>query len=889
MSRSSNDSFASEPLITERRNSLTTTDDDDGDSLFSSSSHSRLKLSQNSIEGDESETDTIVTVPSNSDLKSFFVTSAVNISNSNSSVNLVNTISSLEETIPKSHHDACNQSRQVSELKQNLKKLKDEHDESSNGQSTLNFNSLSMPLRQKMIARIDDFFNQQQQTTTFPANASSDSDELQQLNRRQLVDRLLGFQQKYSDLNQDADGLKRDQQRLEGTISVQQTMHASLLDKMAAIIDEYKEECELQGSSYNITLAIAPSLDDEHAETPQLLLLREHTIHTHQIAFLQHLRRQLDSSKFPIIPVGPVDEADETSAETVQLLRSRIITAENQLETQQKSQNNHIHQLSLQLATQNELLQNLKRKNAQLEEESRTLTEQVVRAKNVAASQDCKVQVLERKLEQSVQQAARIAANLQTERSQWSQKMEQEIETLESRKRQAMATAHKAIEERDQVIRDLRLKGSTSIYICQDTDVSQLPGKYERLKTENEKMEKVVQQLRVEMAAVDEELSYSKQQNERKDKLIKQLESSLKVTCTTGASYPDNDGVPLESKKVQTLIALKDEAELNSMKMEQERHKAVEAAKALKIELKNVEMKLKQSKVANAKLESNMLQFVNGNDFVKSKIDYLQEELNKADQRVAQAEKERAEWELRTEVAKAATRKHGNQHQSEIAELNAQHENSSEMIKQLQQTVADLESAFSKTQKQSQETQSVLTAVQSSLTEREGEISLIKMQLTRQVRDHEIMLASEQKVHHTALNRMQRQHEEEIIRMRKILADQHEFNNKRNKDIAYLQSARHVHMLEDKIKDLENAMEITYQQAKDEIEVLKRQLRKEHIDATEAIERWESKERAWRMQLADVEAEYWRRDSKIKEMEQEVVRLYSKNLELIRELAKWAP
>ncbi|GAB5585420.1 hypothetical protein Unana1_00320 [Umbelopsis nana] len=887
MSRSSNDSFASEPLITERRNSLTTTDDDDGDSLFSSSSHSRSKLSQNSIEGDESETDTIVTVPSNSDLKSFFVTSTVNISNSNSSVNLVNTISSLEETIRKCHHDACSKSRQVSELKQNLKKLKDEHDESSNGQRTLNFNSLSMSLRQKMIARIDGFFNQQQQITTFPANASSDSDELQQLNRRQLVDRLLGFQQKYSDLTQDADGLKRDQQRLEGTISVQQTMHASLLDKMAAIIDEYKEECELQGSSYNITLAIAPSLDDEQAETPQLLLLREHTIHTHQIAFLQHLRRQLDSSKFPIIPVGPVDEADETSAETVHLLRCRIITAENQLETQQKSQNNQIHQLSLQLATQNELLQNLKRKNAQLEEESRTLTEQVVRAKNVAASQDCKVQVLERKLEQSVQQAARIAANLQTERSQWSQKMEQEIEALESRKRQAMATAHKAIEERDQVIRDLRLKGSTSV--CQDTDVSQLPGKYERLKTENEKMEKVVQQLRVEMAAVDEELSYSKQQNERKDKLIKQLESSLKVTCTTGASYPDNDGVPLESKKVQTLIALKDEAELNSMKMEQERHKAVEAAKALKIELKNVEMKLKQSKVANAKLESNMLQFVNGNDLVKSKIDYLQEELNKADQRVAQAEKERVEWELRTEVAKAATRKLGNQHQSEIAELNAQHENSSEMIKQLQQTVADLESALSKTQKQSQETQSVLTAVQSSLTEREGEISLIKMQLTRQVRDHEIMLASEQKVHHTALNRMQRQHEEEIIRMRKILADQHEFNNKRNKDIAYLQSARHVHMLEDKIKDLENAMEITYQQAKDEIEVLERQLRKEHIDATEAIERWESKERAWRMQLAGVEAEYWRRDSKIKEMEQEVVRLYSKNLELIKELAKWVP
>jgi hypothetical protein len=96
-------------------------------------------------------------------------------------------------------------------------------------------------------------------------------------------------------------------------------------------------------------------------------------------------------------------------------------------------------------------------------------------------------------------------------------------------------------------------------------------------------------------------------------------------------------------------------------------------------------------------------------------------------------------------------------------------------------------------------------------------------------------------------------------------------------------------MLEDKVKELEYTMQVTYHQAKDKIESLERRLRKEHTDANEAIERWESKERAWRMQLAGVEAEYWRRDSKIKEMEQEVVCLYSKNLELIKELAKWSP
>jgi hypothetical protein len=274
---------------------------------------------------------------------------------------------------------------------------------------------------------------------------------------------------------------------------------------------------------------------------------------------------------------------------------------------------------------------------------------------------------------------------------------------------------------------------------------------------------------------------------------------------------------------------------------------------------------------------------------VKNKIDYLQDELAKADKRFALAGKEKAEWELRTEVAKSETRKLDNQHQTKVAELKNQNENSTESIKQLQQNVMDLDLALNKAQKQNQETQSVLLAVQSSLAEREGEISLIKIQLSRQIKDHEMIVASTHKVHQTALDRIQRQHEEELDRLRSMLADQHESNSKRNKDIAYLQVARHVHMLEDKIKELEYVMENTYQQSQDKIQALEKRLQKEHADASEAIERWESKERSWRMQLAGVEAEYWRRDSKIKEIEQEVVRLYSKNLELIKELAKWTP
>jgi chromosome segregation ATPase len=861
MARSSNDSFASEPLIIARRNSSTTTDDDDGDSLFSRSSHPRhYKLSQSSLEGDESETDTIVTVPSDSDLKSFFVDSSHPCS-----VNVPRTISTLDDHVQKPKHDPS-------------------------------LETIAMPLRQKMMARIDDFFNQQQQHSTFPKTSSPqpDSDELQQLDRRQLVDRILGFQQKYSDLTKDVEVHKRDQQRVEHTISIQQTMHASFLDKIGSVIDEYKDECELQGSLYNISLATkasSPEADDDDQTDPSThpILLQEHAVHTHQMAFLHHLRRQLDAFQFPTVSIGPTEEQDENGVEDIHLLRSRLITAENQIATQQESQNHQIHHLSLQLATQNELLQNYKRKNSQLEEENRTLTEQVVQAQNVSSTQGYKVQVLERTLEQSVQQAARIAANLQSERSQWSQKMEQEIESLESRKRQAMATAQKAIEERDQVIRELRLRGNSNIYLGQGTDTAELEGKCNGLKSENEVMEKLVQQLRAEMAGADDEISEMKQQHQRKDNQIKQLEESLVSTSNPGTIYPYDDGAQMDIRKVQTLIALKDEAELNSMKMAQERHKAVEAAKALKIELKRAETKLKQSKLNIAKLEGSVLQYVNGNDLVQSKIHYLQEELTKADQRVAKVEKERAEWELRTEVAKSATRKLRNEHQANVSELNAQQESNMEMIKQLRQTVTDLESALNKTQRQNQETQSVLSAVQRSLAEREGEISVIKVQLTRQVRDHEIVMASEQKVYQTALDRMQRQHEEEITRLRSILADQHESNTKRNKDIAYLQTARHVHMLEDKVKELEYTMQVTYHQAKDKIESLERRLRKEHTDANEAIERWESKERAWRMQLAGVEAEYWRRDSKIKEMEQEVVCLYSKNLELIKELAKWSP
>jgi hypothetical protein len=891
MTRSSHDSFASDTLLSERRNSAaTTTDDDDEDSLFSTSSLSRLTLSPHSTcEGDESETDTVVTVPSHSDLKSFFVnTTYVNqppTSFNGVSTNLVHTISNLEEHIRLSQQDAAKQSRQVTELKQHLHKLKFDNDPDVR----LTADSIPLPLRQKMIARIDDFFNLQQQNWAPKSLTSTKdlSDELQHLNRRQLVDRLMSFQQKYSDLTQDVDILKHDQQRLEGTISVQQTMHASLIEKIDSVVEEFQTECDLQGTSYFISLASAhhPSDTSNQVDPSQPpLLLREHTIHTHQIAFLHHLRRQLDTYHFPTESIGPIDQGEDNT----HTLRSKLITAENQLATQQELQNHQIHQLSLQLATQNELIQNLKLKNMQLEEENRMLSEQASQAQNIASHQDHKVQVLERKLEQSVQQAARISANLQTERAQWSSKMEQELEVLENRKRQALATAQKAIDDRDQVIRDLKLKGTTSIYLGQEPDVNQISERCERLKYENEEMEKTIHRLRVEVSTADEELSYVKQQCERKDIQIRKLETSVKSSCQTGSNFQDPDG-SVDGRKVQTLIALKDEADLNSLKMEQERHKAVEAAKALKIELKNVMAKLKQSKMDNAKLESSMLQFVNGNDMVKNKIDYLQDELAQADKRVALAEKEKAEWELRTEVAKSETRKLGNQHQSLVAELSSQNENAVETMNQLQQNVMDLDLALNKAQNQNQETQSVLSAVQSSLAEREGEISLIKIQLSRQIKDHEMIVASKQKVHQTALDRLQRQHEEELDRLRKLLADQHESNSNRNKDIAYLQTARHVHMLEDKIKELEYIMESTYQQAKDKIQILEQRLHKEHTQASEAIERWESKERNWRMQLAGVEAEYWRRDSKIKEMEQEVVRLYSKNLELIKELAKWTP
>jgi chromosome segregation ATPase len=361
----------------------------------------------------------------------------------------------------------------------------------------------------------------------------------------------------------------------------------------------------------------------------------------------------------------------------------------------------------------------------------------------------------------------------------------------------------------------------------------------------------------------------------------------LKVTKSY--DYPHPDGPQIDNQKLKSLIALKDEAELNSIKMEQERHKAIQSAKALKIELKNVEMKLRQCRADNAKLETSMLQFVNGNDLVQSKIECLKEELERADKRVAQAERERAEWELRAAVAKAETRKNANQQESVIAELKAQQDTAADNVQQLQLSLEHLEAEIENAQNQHFETQSVLSAVQSSLTEREGEVALIKVQLSRQIQDHKTIIASEKKVHQTAIDRIQRQHDEEITHIRKLLSDQHASNTKRNQDIAYLQNARHIHMLEDKVKELEYAMTITCQQHEEKIAILERRLTREHSEAAEAIERWEKKERAWQMQAAGVEAEYWRRDSKIKEMEQEVVRLYSKNLELIKELAKWTP
>ncbi|KAJ2961907.1 hypothetical protein NQZ79_g2918 [Umbelopsis isabellina] len=874
------------------RRGSSTTDDDDGDSLFSSCSQP-TKVSQNSYFGDESETDTLVTTPSDTDLKSFFIdkSPSVNPLSTNSSEQLVNTITSLEDHIKKSQLDAASQSRQVTELKQHLQKLKLDHDNKSLP-SKIPSKPLATGLRDRMIAKIDQFFDEQH-STPFTNNKvlQANGAAFQHLNRKQLIEKLLEFQQQRSDVMEEMNVLQNDQQHLEGAISVQQTMHASLLEKVGAIIEDFRNEFDQHSSSYIVSLATSKKSDEEDTKDDteiqsNSVLLREHSIYSHQMAFLHHVGRQLDSHSFPVYKVGS-GETHEVTEENLHVLQCKLTTAENQLAIQHESQNHQIHQLSLQLASQNELLQNLRKKNSQLEEESRSLNEQLLKGRNTTSVQDHKIQVLEKKLEQSVQQAARVSANLQVERSQWSQKLEKEIESVEARKRQAMSTAQKAIEERDRTIRDLRLRGCAANLPGQDLNMDQLSSQSQRLKIENEEMERVVHQLRIEVNAADEELSYTKQQNERKDKQIVQLQHSLKTTITH--DFPHPDGLQIDSPKLKSLIALKDEAELNSIKMEQERHKAIQSAKALKIELKSVEMKLRQSRADNAKLESSMLQFVNGNDLVQNKVECLREELEKADKRVAQAEKERAEWELRAAVAKAETRKNTNQHESLIAELKAQQDSAADNVQQLQQTIKHLETEIEKAQKQHFETQSVLSAVQSSLTEREGEAALIKVQLSRQIQDHETIVASEKKVHQTAIDRIQRQHEEEISRIRKLLTDQHASNTKRNQDIAYLQNARHIHMLEDKVKELDYAMTITCQQYEEKLANMERRLTKVYTEAAEVVEKWEKKEQAWQMQTAGVEAEYWRRDSKIKEMEQEVVRLYSKNLELIKELAKWTP
>lgn len=875
------------------RRGSSTTDDDDGDSLFSSCSQP-TKVSQNSLYGDESETDTLVTTPSDTDLKSFFVdkSPSVNSLSINSSEQLVNTITSLEDHIKKSQLDAASQSRQVTELKQHLRKLKSDHDNKSLP-SKIPSKPLATEIRDRMIAKIDQFFDEQHYTP-FSNNKvlqQPNSDAFQHLNRKQLIQQLLEFQQQRSDMIQEMNVLYNDQQHLEGTLSVQQTMHASLLEKVGAIIEDFRKEFDQQSSDYMVSLATSKKSDrhdakDDSEGQSQSVLLREHSIYSHQMAFLHHVARQMDCYDFPVYKLGS-GETQEMTEENLHALQCKLTTAENQLASQHESQNHQIHQLSLQLASQNELLLNVRKKNSQLEEESRKLNEQLLKDRNTTSVQDHQIQVLEKKLEQSVQQAARVSANLQVERSQWSQKLEKEIETVEARKRQAMSTAQKALEERDRTIRDLRLRGCAVNLPGQDLNMDQLSIQSQRLKVENEEMERVIHQLRIEVNVADEELSYTKQQIDRKDKQIEQLQTTMKTTITH--DFPHPDAMQIDNPKLKSLIALKDEAELNSIKMEQERHKAIQSAKALKIELKSVEMKLRQSRADNAKLESSMLQFVNGNDLVQSKVECLKDELEKADKRVAQAEKERAEWELRAAVAKAETRKNTNQHESIMAELKAQQDSAADNVQQLQQTIKHLEIEIEKAQKQHFETQSVLSAVQSSLAEREGEAALIKIQLSRQIQDHETIVASEKKVHQTAIDRVQRQHEEEIGRIRKLLIDQHASNTKRNQDIAYLQNARHIHMLEDKVIELEYAMTITCQQHAEKLANLERRLAKQYAEAAETVEKWEKKERAWQMQAAGVEAEYWRRDSKIKEMEQEVVRLYSKNLELIKELAKWTP
>ncbi|KAL0087757.1 hypothetical protein J3Q64DRAFT_1734302 [Phycomyces blakesleeanus] len=365
---------------------------------------------------------------------------------------------------------------------------------------------------------------------------------------------------------------------------------------------------------------------------------------------------------------------------------------------------------------------------------------------------------------------------------------------------------------------------------------------------EKEEIEQTLDAMRTEMETMLEELEESRQESERFRDQANGLRSDLDLLSKMDDEH--------KSDHVLYLLQTEAQAQINEMEKETKRQDLV--IKDLRNDLRTIESLYREAKQAKATQDKELgrLQSIRER---AAEVDIQRKTL---EAKLFEAEKLKAEAELKEEMVKAQTKQLQEDFKDSITNLQTQLDEAKNELAARRPNGTDNEAA------------SIEKALERAVAERDAELSKLQKTLEQ----------TERKMAHQEASYITRQ-EQEKAAWKVLIEEQSGLEHQRNLDIFKVQHSRDIREMACQIADLESEIESLERRHSEEsshFAIIKReQTAIEEKARLEKVE-WITVERELRQSIVVLE-------QKTIGLEGETVRLYGKNLDLAHRLGQMDP
>lgn len=573
-------------------------------------------------------------------------------------------------------------------------------------------------------------------------------------------------------------------------------------------------------------------------------------------------------------------KAQDAATVILELTRKKDVAEEALLQQEQDSENAISH-LNAEIDSYKEQLADLRQQKSALEISVKEYQIKLEQALDLSATSTRKAHALEGHLEELTKQKQDVITSSKKDHAELNARYDQYLEHVQHEHRASVEALQDLLNHREHEFavawkEVMILRGSQERSAAMSEEV-------EKLREENKDMERTVEEMRAEMEGMITEASADQERLRMAEQQVERLRAALESDARSN-SLDEIDSQIFQ--RVRALESLREDAEARAVRLMEEKRQADSAVRRAQFENQSVQSKLRQVMTEKETAERNLAQQVAEKEKYIDRIGWFEDEISRLTDKAKILEKERAEWELRTEVAKSMTRKAERDANEAVEELQERLEEAQETIMSLRSAINEIDNQCQKAFSERDHHQWMTTSLQTTIAGHEATISSLRGQIHRMEKEHDQEVNQQNGLHSVTLNKLQMQHDTELATLRKEMQSRIESDTRKHRDISAVQSARQLNSLESRIKELEFEIEEAEERYSSKIRLLERQLREEHSEKLRFKESLERGKREWDNERSAFQGEFRRVERKIGELEEEVRRMLTKNMELVVELSK---